>query len=236
MSTSTSHTTTTTWTTSRNTLADASTSRSTTTTTTYTTTWITLRVTSHSTTTSWTTSVPTFRSTTTSWSTFRQTSQSTDTCVVEGTEIHISTTQTKPVEQLYSHHDILSLDCAFNINDQTQLLSVTSETIDGEKVIHSISSLMGMNAIGVWIINNGLLKTTDSHMHVIKRDGLWQIKKSYELQLGDIYVNINNEEIEITSLVLDDVNIYKVFKIDVEPNDVYYANGILTHNKDEKKG
>jgi len=181
--------------------------------------------------------VPTFRVTTTSWSTYRQTSQSTDSnCVVEGTEIHISTTETKPVEQLYSHHDILSLDCAFNINNEAELAGITAENINGDKVMQTISSLMGFNAIGVWIINNGIFKTTDSHLHIVKRDGLWQIKKAGELQIGDIFLTINNEEIEITSLVLDDVNTYRVFRIDVEPNDVYYANGILTHNKDDKKG
>jgi len=182
--------------------------------------------------------VPTFRVTTTSWTTYRQTSRSTtgDDCVVEGTEIHISTTETKPVEQLYSHHDILSLDCAFNVNNESELAGITAGSIDGDKVMQTISGLMGLDAIGVWIINNGLIKTTDSHMHVIKRDGLWQIKKAGELQIGDIFLTINNEEIEITSLVLDDVNTYRVFRIDVEPNDVYYANGILTHNKDEKRG
>jgi hypothetical protein len=110
-------------------------------------------------------------------------------------------------------------------------MGLTSESMDGDKVIHSIFNLTRFDAIGIWIINEGLFKTSDSHLHIVKRDGLWQVKKAGQLQVGDIYLNINNEEIEITSLVLDDVNIYKIFKIDVEPNDVYYANGILTHNK-----
>jgi hypothetical protein len=102
--------------------------------------------------------------------------------------------------------------------------------MDGNKSIQSILSLYRFDAIGVWIINDGLLKTTEDHLHMIKRDGLWQVKNTSELQIGDIFLNINDEEIEITSLVLDSINTYKVFKVDVEPNDVFYANGILTHN------
>ena len=151
-------------------------------------------------------------------------------CIVEGTEVSISTTQTKPVERLYPGHDVLTLDCDFNTDDVSVLKATTSESMSGEKLIQSIRGLYRFDAIGVWIINDGLLKTTEEHLHVIKRDGLWQVKNTNELQVGDVFLNINNEEIEITSLVLDSVNTYKVWKVDVEPNDVFYANGILTHN------
>jgi hypothetical protein len=178
-------------------------------------------------------------STLTSYTTIWQTSTITDDgddpfidpkCVVEGTEVNISTTQKLPVEQLYPNHSILTKDCPFNTDDVDALKTITSNNIDGDKSIQSILGLYRFDAIGIWIINDGLLKTTEEHLHVIKRDGLWQVKNTNELQIGDVFLNINDEEIEITSLVLDSVNTYKVWKVDVEPNDVFYANGILTHN------
>jgi len=134
------------------------------------------------------------------------------------------------VEQLYPSHSILTKDCVFNTDDVNLLKTITSNNMDGNKSIQSIISLYRFDAIGIWIINDGLLKTTEEHLHLIKRDGLWQVKNTSELQIGDIFLNINDEEIEITSLVLDSINTYKVWKVNVEPNDVFYANGILTHN------
>jgi hypothetical protein len=171
---------------------------------------------------------------TTTWQTNRITDSGSDVigpkCVVEGTLVNISTTQTVPVESLYPSADVLTMDCIFNTDDHTVLETLTSETIISSKPIHHVSNLYRFSCIGVYIINDGLLKTTEDHFHVIKRDGLWQVKRAMDLQVGDKFLNIQDEEVEITSLVLDSANEYTVWRVDVEPNDVYYANGILTHN------
>ena len=49
------------------------------------------------------------------------------------------------------------------------------------------------------------------------------------MQLGDKFTNAAGEEIEITSILEEEYN-GSVFKLNIETDDVYYANGILTHN------
>jgi len=48
--------------------------------------------------------------------------------------------------------------------------------------------------------------------------------------------HITNGEILITSAVYDGTNTYTVYKLDIEPNDVFFANGILTHNRKGEAG
>ena len=59
---------------------------------------------------------------------------------------------------------------------------------------------------------------------------LLQLKTSNELLVGDILIDINKNEIEIIS-----VNILyesqQVYNITVDKEHMYFANNILTHNK-----
>jgi len=79
-------------------------------------------------------------------------------------------------------------------------------------------------------INSGLLISSPSHNHYIKRGGNWVVQKTGELIIGDILMDINNNEIEINSMVYSE-GLFDVYNIVVSGNHLYYANGILTHNK-----
>ena len=79
-------------------------------------------------------------------------------------------------------------------------------------------------------INNGLLISSPSHNHYIKRNGNWIVQKTGEVIIGDILMDINNNEIEIKSTVYSEGQ-FDVYNIVVSGNHLYYANGILTHNK-----
>jgi hypothetical protein len=79
-------------------------------------------------------------------------------------------------------------------------------------------------------INDGLLSVSDSHIHLVKQNGLWKLLRTYELSVGDSLVNEDGIEVEITKIGL--VNGTSViYDLGVEENDLYIANGILTHNK-----
>ena len=49
-------------------------------------------------------------------------------------------------------------------------------------------------------INEGLLKCSNSHNHIVKREGEWIVKKTYELLIGDIMLKNNLEEIVIDNI------------------------------------
>ena len=66
-------------------------------------------------------------------------------------------------------------------------------------------------------------------MHIVKREGIWSVKRTHTLEEGDYYEDINGNLIEITSIALE-TRAVTIYKLNVETDDVYYANGILTHN------
>lgn len=166
-----------------------------------------------------------------------QTSVSTNdgiVCFVKGTRINISLTETVLIEDLFKGNDILSMDCIFNTDDISSLKKLSVDVLNGDKVINQVFSNRRAYAKGVALINKGKWKVTNDHMHIIKRDGLWISRSTIELEVGDVYYGIDSIETEITDIVFDDTNIYEVYKLDVEPMDVYFANGILTHNMKEE--
>lgn len=72
------------------------------------------------------------------------------------------------------------------------------------------------------------LKSSDSHLHIVGRDGIWKIRKTTELKIGDIFVTSDNKEVEINEI--EEFGTDDVYMLTVSGNHLYYANGILTHN------
>jgi hypothetical protein len=76
---------------------------------------------------------------------------------------------------------------------------------------------------------NGEYKLTWEHWMFIERDGVWQFQQMANLKVGDKLVDENNAPVNITSIDIKQEPI-EVSMLDVEPNDLFYAEGILTHN------
>jgi intein/homing endonuclease len=119
------------------------------------------------------------------------------------------------------------------VGDKVLSISNKDKFFSTNKFRKSSANITGVNSIlidNVIDINNGLLTTSDSHINVIKRDGIWSLKTSNELLVGDILIDINKNEIKITSVNI----LYKsqqVYNITVDKEHMYFANNILTHNK-----
>jgi hypothetical protein len=208
----------------------------------YTTTWSTYYSygTSWETTISYTTTWGSTQTWTTSWTTTISYYESVNTerltddgaCLVEGTPVHVSTHVTVLIESLIKDAPVLTMDGPFNIESILELSKVSADTIANNLSSDDIMSAgRRYKVIGIVDINNGLLKSTGKHIHIIKRDGKWIAKHAEDIVIGDKLYHITNGEIEITSIVYDTTNTHTVYKLDIEPNDVYFANGILTHNK-----
>ena len=135
------------------------------------------------------------------------------------------------IQDLSPNLPVLTMDGPFNVEIHEGLAAVRSTTI-----VNPLSSddvLVGARrtqAVGIVIIN-GVLKSTGDHIHIIKRDGMWQARKADLVQEGDYLYHITNGETLVTSVVYDTENTYHVYKINVAPNDVFFAHGYLTHNK-----
>ena len=83
----------------------------------------------------------------------------------------------------------------------------------------------------VYSLNDGLLTSSGTHLHIIKRGGNWSVIKAMNIVEGDILMSTTGE-ITITSIVVDNTSTV-VYKLDVETNDTFIANGIVTHNLKE---
>ena len=68
-----------------------------------------------------------------------------------------------------------------------------------------------------------------SHIHIVKRGTKWRMQIAANVQIGDYFEDINGDLVEIVSINIEDFT-GTVYKLNVETDDVYYANGILTHN------
>jgi hypothetical protein len=158
-------------------------------------------------------------------------------CMVEGTLVTLSDGTTATIESLITGDTLSSLsietipdtyvDCDGCIDDLLAWETSVLTTTDGEATVLT-NEEAEVNIIVD--INNGLLKSTPDHVHFIKRNDLWQFEKAINIVQGDILMDISDEEVLVSTTEILENGTYKVYKLNVEVNDVFYANGILTHN------
>lgn len=194
-------------------------------------------------TTSWTTAYITAYSESGSRATNYQTSRYTESgggggfnpfCVVKGSLVHINATDTAPIESLQVGDQVYSKDGGFNTDDENLMHTFASGAIEGQPQQATITEVYQGTSSDVISINNGLFKATKDHFMIVKQEAsdasiAWRIRPLYICLVGDYFMDIDGNEVEITSI--DELTEeFNVWKIDTEPADVFYANGILTHN------
>jgi hypothetical protein len=153
-----------------------------------------------------------------------------DGCLVYGTLVEMGDGTFKKVEDLEIGEVVRSLsikDLDVNIEDNWKdFYTADFEYENGLSVITGIDD-RGFNEY--YIINNNL-KLTYEHPVFIKRAEVCMFAQTSGLVLGD-YIFKDNGEFEIISSI-DIIDEYvQTINIDIEENDVYFANGILVHNR-----
>jgi hypothetical protein len=76
---------------------------------------------------------------------------------------------------------------------------------------------------------NNKIKVTHEHWILVKREGIFQFMQVQDMRVGDFLLGENKEEIEIFNIEFIVGNVSTVH-LDVEDNDMYFADGILAHN------
>jgi hypothetical protein len=76
---------------------------------------------------------------------------------------------------------------------------------------------------------NNKIKVTHEHWILVKREGTFQFMQVQDMRVGDFLLGENKEEIEIFNIEFIVGNVSTVH-LDVEDNDMYFADGILAHN------
>lgn len=155
-------------------------------------------------------------------------------CVVEGSLVHINATDTVPIESLQVGDQVYSKDGGFNTDDENLMHTFASNAIVGQPQQATITEVYQGTSSNVISINSGLFKATKDHFMIVKQEAsnasiAWRIRPLYICLVGDYFMDVDGNEVEITSI--DELTEeFNVWKIDTEPADVFYANGILTHN------
>ena len=152
-------------------------------------------------------------------------------CVIEGTMISTSPSSSVAVETLVVSDEVLSKDINLFDDDMTveELRVWSGSNIDGSQSSAIVTANVSASSAVVLNFNSGLLKTTPSHTHVVKRGDEWITRAADLIQTGDYFENVSGELVEITSIA-PETGSFTVYTLNVETDDVYYAGGILTHN------
>ena len=121
-------------------------------------------------------------------------------------------------------HKLLGLDNLYTWS--TSSIVLTDENV---RVVSNRSQTVSE----VYSINDGKLFTSWDHNHLFKHNGIWKVDKTVNLEAGDSLIDETGKEIIINNMVKM-TGQFIVYKLDVEENDLYIANGILTHNLKEQ--
>lgn len=105
----------------------------------------------------------------------------------------------------------------------------------------SIPSQSNVEVIDVWpdlftdsytVINGDKKFGTFTNLLASGDTLIWNFKPTIELSIGDYLADEDGQELEITSIsvVSSSTQLFPISEINVEPQDYYYANGVLIHN------
>ena len=151
-------------------------------------------------------------------------------CILFGTKVKLLDGSSKKVE-LLSVGEILSskLVDGMPIKNEVDVLDWTSDELNISDDNVTITSITPYVVEEIIDFNNGLIKTSYEHLHLVKKQNLYQVVEARDLEKGDYLIRESGEEVEIKHITSKSGN-YTVYKLDVEENDLFIANGILTHN------
>ena len=157
-------------------------------------------------------------------------------CLIAGTKITLANNTVVNVEDLTAGTELFSTIFGDmpNTDNATILKAWTSQSPAISSTTTYLNSVNSYVVDKVYNINNGLITSSKDHLHIIKRDNLWTVRETRELVIGDILMSTTGE---IAISTIDIINEHTVvYNLNVEPNDNYVANGLVTHNKGDGTG
>ena len=152
-------------------------------------------------------------------------------CLLQGTKVMLSDGSEKLIEHLKIGDSLKSLNIEGLSDGEVESLSYKSEILNYVESTTIVKNIKQIERSYVYSFNKGLLISSYDHNHFILRNGIHQFLSTTDVIVGDSLMDKNGDYIEITSIDKDmRWNRYVVFKLDVEEYDLFFANGILTHN------
>jgi hypothetical protein len=153
-------------------------------------------------------------------------------CLLEGTKIKLFDGTLVSIEDILIDDNVksFSIDTMPTNDNVEELLEWSSDNMNATDSSAIVTGNTEYTIDSVFNINNGLIKASPDHLHIIERAGIWKVVKTSSLVVGDSLLSEDLGATIIDTIEEETVGNYKVYKLDVENDDVYVANGIITHN------
>lgn len=153
-------------------------------------------------------------------------------CLVAGTLVTLHDNTQVPIETL-KIGDILKsvqIEGLEDTNNVVELKKWESNELTLSDTYSKVSEISKETVPVTLTFNEGLLKGSTRHVQLVKRAEEWRFLRFGEIKIGDIFINENQEEIEIQTIdmKITPTEVYKV--VLEEPSHTFYANNIITHN------
>jgi hypothetical protein len=154
-------------------------------------------------------------------------------CLLFGTKISLEDGTTKPIQEISVGDRLMSKGfIGMPSKEDSSLFNWSSADIKLQPDDVSVVSVRTFNVNVVYSFNDGKLFTSEDHMHLFKSNGNWKVGKTLEIEVGDYLLGYDGSEILISNIIRTHGQ-FLVYRLDVEDNDLFVANGILTHNLKE---
>ncbi len=114
------------------------------------------------------------------------------------------------------------------LQDGDQVISLNLQT--NQKQVSTVSSVESFDEPEYYLLN-GQTKVTPTHPYYVNRQGQQRLVEVADLQVGDLLMTDQLEQQPLRTIVRVPSSLHVYNLLNVLPNNNYFANGILVHNK-----
>ena len=113
-----------------------------------------------------------------------------------------------------------------------RLWETASLSIPSQSNVEVIDNWSDLFTDSYTVINGDKKFGTFTNLLTSGSENKWKFKPSIELSVGDYLADEDGQELEITSIsvVSSSTQVFPISELNVEPQDYYYANGVILHN------
>jgi hypothetical protein len=150
-------------------------------------------------------------------------------CLIKGTRITLADGSYKLIEDVVVGDVLMSLYINGLNDDDVAYVDWSSTTLSAVPSTTTVRSVKEVLNRRVYKIN-GVLVASGEHRHFIRRGDQYYFERADAIKTGDYLLYEQGGFILVNNITIED-GLFTTYLLDVEDLDVYYANGLLTHNK-----
>jgi hypothetical protein len=113
-----------------------------------------------------------------------------------------------------------------------RLWSTSSLSIPSQSNVEVINTWSDKYTDSYTVINGDKKFGTFTYLFTSGSENNWKFKPSIELSVGDYLAGVDGQPLKITSfsVVSSSTQVFPICELNVEPQDYYYADGVIVHN------